>query len=98
MLRLFPSAALLILVVPVAAGLLGIALPAFGYLPVLGGADLSLDPFRELFGMPGLGRSVALSLGTGLVTTALAFSIAALFVASWRGTRAFAILERLVSP
>src|SRR5882724_9532200 len=98
MLRFFPSAALLILVAPVAAGLLGIVLPAFGYLPALGGTEFSLAPFRELLGMPGLRRSVALSLGAGLVTTAMAFSIATLFVASWHGTRAFAALEKLVSP
>ncbi len=98
MLRLFPLAALLVLVAPVAAGLLGIFLPAFGYLPVLGGTEFSLEPFRQLGAMPGLGRSVMLSLGTGLAATSVAFSIAILFVAGWRGTRAFAALEKLVSP
>jgi putative thiamine transport system permease protein len=48
--------------------------------------------------MPGLARSALLSLGVGLVTTALAFVIVMLFVAGWRGTRLFAALERLISP
>ena len=35
---------------PVGAGLAGTLLPAFGYLPALGGTGLSLDPWRTLFG------------------------------------------------
>ncbi len=98
MLRLFPAAALLLLIAPVVAGLAGVVLPAFGYLPVLGRSDLSLAAFRELAAVPGLGRSVLLSLLTGLGSTALAVLIVMLFVAGWRGTRVFAVLERLVSP
>lgn len=98
MLRLFPAAALVILLVPVAAGLIGVALPAFGYLPALGRAEFSLEPFHDLLGMPGLGRSVVLSLAVGLATTACALGIVVLFVAGWRGTKLFASLERMVSP
>jgi putative thiamine transport system permease protein len=98
MLRLFPLAALTLLIVPVAAGLTGIALPAFGYFPALGGADLSLDPFRALFAAPGLIRSAMLSLTTGLLATTIAFSVVILFVAAWRGTRLFHALSRFVSP
>ncbi len=98
MLRLFPLAALVILIVPVAAGLFGIALPAFGYLPALGGVDFSLAPFADLFAMPGLMRSALISLSTGLAATAIAFAVVILFVAGWRGTRRFAALERLLSP
>lgn len=98
MLRLFPLAAFFVLLAPVAAGLAGIVLPAFGFLPVLGGHAFSLEPFRDLLGMPGLGRSALISLGSGLATTAIAFAVVMLFVAGWRGTRVFAALERLVSP
>ena len=98
MLRLFPLAALALLTVPVAAGLLGIALPAFGYFPALGGADLSLSPFAMLIDTPGLSRSALLSLSTGLLATAIAFCVVMLFVAGWRGTRLFRGLARLVSP
>ena len=98
MLRLFPLAALIVLTAPVAAGLAGILLPAFGYLPVLGRAGSPLLPFRELLGMPGLARSALLSFATGLVTTAMALAVVTLFVAGWRGTRLFGKLERLVSP
>jgi len=98
LLRLFPAAALFVLLAPVAAGLAGILLPAFGYLPTLGHDDVSLEPFRQLFAMPGLARSALLSFGTGLATTAIAFAVVILFVAGWRGTRLFRTLEGLVSP
>lgn len=98
MLRLFPLTALVVLTVPVAAGLAGILLPAFGYLPALPATAAPLAPFRELLAMPGLARSAALSFGTGLATTFVAFAIVVVFVAAWRGTRLFRVLERLVSP
>ena len=37
MLRLAPAAAIALLIGPVIAGLAGVALPAFGYFPALGG-------------------------------------------------------------
>lgn len=98
MLRLFPLAAFLVLIAPVAAGVAGIVLPAFGYLPTLGRSELSLEPFRQLAAAPGLGRSILLSLGSGLVTSAAAFAIVMLFVSGWLGTRLFSVLERIVSP
>src|SRR5687767_6319259 len=98
MLQLFPAAAFLVLIAPVIAGLGGILLPAFGYLPALGHETFSLQPIRDLAAVPGLGRSVLLSLWTGLATTAFAFSMVVLFIAGWRGTRIFSALVRLVSP
>ena len=44
MLRLAPAALLVILLTPGAAGLAATLLPAFGYLPALGGTTLSLAP------------------------------------------------------
>jgi putative thiamine transport system permease protein len=75
----FPAAALVLLIAPVAAGVAGILLPAFGYLPVLGRAELSLAPFRDLAAIPGLPRSVLLSLLTGLASTAVALLSVPLF-------------------
>ncbi len=98
MLRLVPPAILLILIGPVAAGLLGILLPAAGYLPALGGEALSPDPFRTLAAMPGLGTSVLLSFATGLAATAISVLAVLLFVGGWFGTRTFRLLQRLVSP
>ncbi|MYZ50033.1 ABC transporter permease subunit [Rhizobiales bacterium L72] len=98
MLRLAPAAIVLLLLGPVAAGLGGVLLPAFGYLPVLGGDSLSVEPFRRLFELPGLAASVLLSLGTGLAATAIAVSAVLLFVGGSFGTRTFRLMQRFVSP
>ena len=98
MLRLVPAGAFIVLIGPVLAGLLGAALPAFGYLPAIGGEKLSLGPFAELAAMPGLWRSALLSLLIGLITTAISYAIVVAFIAGWRGTRLFRAIERLVSP
>jgi putative thiamine transport system permease protein len=83
---------------PVAIGVLGTVLPAFGILPELGGSSLSLQPWRQLFNVPGLPEAVLLSLTTGLGTTAISFMIVIAFSAHWHGTRWFGRLRRLLSP
>lgn len=98
MLRLLPALTLLAMLGPVVAGLWGTVLPAFGHLPAAGLTGPSLDPFRALFDWQGLGAATRLSLMTGLVATALSLAIVALITASWSGTRAFRVLERLLSP
>ena len=47
----------LLLALPVGVGLVGVVLPAFGYLPALGGEAFSLTPFRQLLAVPGLAAS-----------------------------------------
>ena len=98
MLRFAPYLTIALLIGPVAAGLVGIVLPAFGYLPTLGGTGFTLHHFRALFDVPGLGTSVLLSLASGLVTTFLSLAVVTLFVAGWSGTRLFRVLRGLVSP
>ncbi|QGZ36006.1 ABC transporter permease [Stappia indica] len=98
MLRLAPVLALALMLGPVAAGLLGTLLPAAGYVPVLGGTAVSLEPLRMLLTQPGIGMSAALSLGTGLVATFGAFAAVILFTAAFEGTRFFRALRRLLSP
>ena len=96
--RLGPPVAILLLAGPILAGLAGTILPAFGYLPVLGGAELSPQPFRELAAEPGLLTSVMLSIGVGLAATLVSVIVVALFLAGWTGTRAFMRIQHLVSP
>ncbi len=93
-----PLLTLALLVGPVLAGLLGSVAPAFGYLPVLGGETLSLAPWRQLFGWPGLGAAVRLSVITGLGATLISLIIALLIVGALQGTRAFGVLLQLLSP
>lgn len=98
MLGLAPALLVTLLVLPVGAGLLMVLLPAFGYLPALGGDAVSLAPWRMLFDYPGLGRSVAVSYASGLVSTLLALAIVVLFLAASRGTWLDQGIRRLVSP
>lgn len=88
----------LVLVVPVAAGLIGTALPALGYLPSAGAASASLDPVKALLDAPGLGRSILLSLGTGLAATLVSLLLVMLLLAGWLDSVAFRWLRRLLAP
>jgi hypothetical protein len=71
MLRFAPGIAIALLALPVIGGLAGTLLPAFGYLPALGGGELSLEPFRSRLAQPGLLRSCLIALAAGVVTAAI---------------------------
>jgi len=98
MLRAAPVIALGILIGPIIFGLLATAIPAFGYLPALGGQEFSLTAFHDLFGEPGILRSSLVSLWTGLSTTAISLLLVAGFVAGWSRTRWFRTLQHTISP
>ncbi|WP_085790801.1 ABC transporter permease [Roseivivax jejudonensis] len=83
---------------PVAAGLAGTVLPAFGVFPAAGLTTPSLAPFRDLADWPGVVAAARLSVTTGFLSTLAALGIVTLFLAGWSGTRAFRVLERLLSP
>ncbi len=86
------------LVGPVAAGLIGTALPALGYLPAAGAREMSLTPVSMLMETPGLSRSVLLSLGSGLAATALSLLLVFLLLAGWMNSPVFRVLRRLLAP
>lgn len=71
------------------AGLAGTLLPAFGYLPALGADGFGLAAWRRLLDWPGIGHSVAVSLGSGLIGTAGAVIAVMLFCAGMQGHRWF---------
>ncbi|MCC5962231.1 MAG: ABC transporter permease [Rhodobacteraceae bacterium] len=91
-------AALGLLALPVLAGLAGVIAPAFGYLPALGGTELSLDPWRGLLSWGGLAAAMRLSVTTGVLSTALSLALTFLIVAAWQGTRSFAWVTRALAP
>ncbi len=98
LLRAVPALTMAIFLLPVAAGLIGTWLPAFGYLPALGGETLGLAPWRALLAAPGLGTSIRLTLTSGLVATAASLALVIGFVAAGHGTRLFARLRRGLAP
>jgi putative thiamine transport system permease protein len=76
MLRFIPALTVALLLVPVVGGFLGTLLPAFGYFPAIGGHGLSLDPWRHLFGEPGILKAIGLTIATGIAATVLSLGIA----------------------
>jgi putative thiamine transport system permease protein len=97
--RYAANALLLALVgVPVFGGLIGTLLPAFGYLPSLGGTSFSLESWRALFAAPWFAQSLALTVFTGLSATLLSLILALAIVASLRSSAAFARVDRVLAP
>ena len=97
-LPVLPILTLVVMLGPVAAGLWGTFLPAFGHLPAAGLTGPSFDPLRDLFAWGGLPRAVMLSVSTGLLATSVSLLIVMFVTAGWSGTRPFRALERLLSP
>ena len=62
----------IIITVPILCGFLGFFLPSFNYLPILGKGEFSLNYFYISMNIPGIYKSILLSIFTGLVSTALA--------------------------
>jgi putative thiamine transport system permease protein len=89
---------LAVLVLPVVAGLTAILLPAFGYWPALGGTHFTLAPWRALLALPSLPRSLGVSLFVGFATTVFSLGAVTMLMAAFLGTRAFALVRRLLSP
>ena len=75
-LRAFPALTVAAFLLPICAGLVGTMLPAFGYLPAIGGNGLTFDPWRRLFAYPGFATSLETTLFTGLFATLLSLALA----------------------
>jgi putative thiamine transport system permease protein len=93
-----PTLTLVAFLAPVAAGLLGTWLPAFGWLPALGGSTLSLEPWQRLVQAPELPGALRLTLISGLAASVGAVLVVIAFCAAAHGTRLFRSIERLLGP
>jgi putative thiamine transport system permease protein len=98
LLPLAPQLTIAVLLLPVGAGLAGVLAPAFGWYPALGGTSLTLAPWRALLAWPGLPGAVWLSVVTGIGATLISVLVTVMICAAWQGTRAFALIERALSP
>jgi putative thiamine transport system permease protein len=78
--------------------LLGTALPAFGWLPVLDGTRLSLEPWQRLLLAPELPAALRLTLASGLLASIASVALVMIFCAAAHGTRLFRAIERLLAP
>lgn len=97
-LALWPALTVTLFLAPVAVGLLGTWLPAFGLLPALGGTAVGLAPWQALFDAPALPGAVRLSLLTGLGSTVLSLLLVLAVVAFGQDGAALARLRRWLAP
>lgn len=86
------------LVLPIVAGLWETGRAAFGYLPAIGAETLSIDPWRQLWSLPGFSTSLWLTLWTGFASTLLALAIATGFCAAVHGRISAGRSARLLTP
>jgi putative thiamine transport system permease protein len=98
LLRYVPALTLALFLGPLAAGLLGTVLPAFGWLPALGGERLSLEPWWQLVDAPGLASAIRVTLTSGFAATALSLALTVLAFAAGHGTRLFVRAKRGMTP
>jgi len=96
--RTSPFLLIALLVVPVLGGLLGVLLPAFGWLPALNHTEFNLLGFNQLLQSPGIGRMVWLSFSTSLISTLLAFLMTILILASYFNSPWLKRIQRLLGP
>lgn len=93
-----PALTLLIFLAPVGAGLLGTWLPAFGWLPALGGTGFGLGPWQALLSSPELPGALGLTVTSGTLSSVCSVLIVVGFCASAHGTQLFRTIERLLAP
>ncbi|MFO1397688.1 MAG: ABC transporter permease subunit [Burkholderiales bacterium] len=83
---------------PIGAGFAGTLLPAFGWLPVIGGDALSWAPWRALADTPGFATSVRLTLVTGIAATLLSAVVAFAFCAWAHGRAGWRRVPAMLAP
>lgn len=93
-----PAVLLLITLGPILAGLLGTLLPAFGFMPVLGGDAFSLNPWRALMAYPGVAEATLRSFVTGITAAGLSFLIVIGFIAAGHDSVWFARFRAFLAP
>ena len=77
------AAVLLLILLPILAGVWQTLRAAAGWMPAIGATDAGLGAFRELLAIPGLARATLVSLWTGVATTLLSLALAAACCIRW---------------
>ena len=88
----------IIIILPILFGFLGFFLPSFNYLPTLGKGELNLNYFYISMNIPGIYKSILLSIFTGLVSTALALFFSQVILLYFFKTKFYNYLKIIISP
>ena len=97
-LSLLLMALLGVFLLPVFAGLIGVFLPAFNYMPALGFDSPGLAPWQTLLATPGLVDMLLLSISTSVLSTLLSLLLAFGVVCHFWGTPLWFRVQRWLSP
>lgn len=93
-----PKLLMALLILPVLGGLVGVLLPAFGYIPALNKMSFSLQGFSALIDTAGFSQMVLLSALSALFSTLLAFIITILILACYFNSPWLYRIQRLLGP
>ncbi len=88
----------IIIILPILFGFLGFFLPSFNYLPTLGKGELNLNYFYISMNIPGIYKSILLSIFTGLVSTILALFFSQVILLYFFKTKFYNYLKIIISP
>jgi putative thiamine transport system permease protein len=97
-LRWAPALTVAVFALPIAAGLLGTLLPAFGVMPALGRTEPGFDAWRALVAYPGFAGSLARSIVTGVAATLLSVVLALGIAAALHGRGLAARAGAAIAP
>lgn len=97
-LRQAPRITVAVFLVPIVAGLFGTVLPAFGWLPAIGGWHISIAPWVRLFSEPGIRDAIDLTLVTGITSTVLSVILVFGFCAFVHGRRPGRVGRAVMAP
>ena len=88
----------IIITVPISCGFLGFFLPSFNYLPILGKDEFSLNYFYISMNIPGIYKSIILSIFTGLASTILALFFSQVILLYFFKSKFYNYIKIIISP
>ena len=88
----------LIVIIPIFFGFLGFFLPSFGYFPVIGQNNFGLSYFYSSFELPGISKSIILSIFTGFFSTILALFFSQVIILNLFQTKIYKYIRIIMSP
>lgn len=98
MLRIAYLLVILICFFPLLPGVLGMVVPAVGYIPPLGLNIFTLDGFISALNWPGVNRALLQTVMTATVSTLIAVMMTFAILQAYWGSRAWYRIEKLLSP
>ncbi len=96
--NLSPALLIMLILLPVGAGLIGVLLPAFGWLPALGEHSFNMNGFTALFNTPGFMSMTLLSYAISLVSTLVVVIISCFMLASYFNSKLLDYIQRVLGP